>query len=189
MVSPEISRQPLSGANRPTRAPEERLALRFPALADWLRDRTWRRFDALAPRSPVRRRLIARGVERGVSAYNRRDWPAWRLAHHPRATFHPPPALVESGAAEPVYHGPEDFQRLVGEWLEAWGEFRVEPRELIDTGDRIVLLGNIVGEGAHSRVPIGGRRAWVWQLEKGRISSQWEFDGHAEALAVAGVTK
>lgn len=154
MVSTEISRQRLSGANRPTRAPEERLAIRLR-----LRNRTWRRFEALAPRSPVRRRLIARAVERGVSAYNRRDWPAFGLAFHPRASFHPPAALVESGTAD-----------------------------LIDAGERIVLLGEIVGEGAHSGVPIGGRRAWVWQHEKGRIESQWEYDGHAEALAAVGVT-
>lgn len=121
MVSTEISRQRLSGANRPTRAPEERLAIRLR-----LRNRTWRRFEALAPRSPVRRRLIARAVERGVSAYNRRDWPAFGLAFHPRASFHPPAALVESGTAD-----------------------------LIDAGERIVLLGEIVGEGAHSGVPIG----------------------------------
>ena len=39
-------------------------------------------------------------------------------------------------------------------WWDAWAEYRVETAELIDLGDRIVVLGQQFGRGRESGVEV-----------------------------------
>jgi ketosteroid isomerase-like protein len=65
----------------------------------------------------------------------------------------------------------------------------VETTELIDLGDRFVLLGSVRTRGSGSGVRLTQSFAWVTTLEKGKVSHQYEYLDHAEALEAAGLTE
>jgi hypothetical protein len=55
--------------------------------------------------------------------------------------YYPYREFVEAGLAEPVYHGPSGYRAYIEATYDVWGTgVRLEPTELIDLGDRVVLL-------------------------------------------------
>jgi ketosteroid isomerase-like protein len=89
----------------------------------------------------------------------------------------------------PTTHvGTDGLRRMFAEADEVWEEFRVEPLELIDAGDRVIVVVRIVGKGKGSGVEVREQSAQVWALRDGRIV-RWEIgyaDRH-EAVEAAGV--
>jgi ketosteroid isomerase-like protein len=77
--------------------------------------------------------------------------------------------------------------QFVDEWLMAWGLFRGEPRELIDLGDRLVLLGEAVGRGKESGVQLRQSYAVVLTFQGGRVIREQYYADHAEALEAVGL--
>jgi hypothetical protein len=63
----------------------------------------------------------------------------------------------------------------------------VEPVELIDMGDRIVLLADLRVRGQASRVALTGKIATVSAMEHGRIVRVEAYLNHADALQAAGL--
>ena len=51
-----------------------------------------------------------------------------------------------------TYAGIEGIGAMLAERDEVWGEFRMEPDEFVDAGDRVVAVGRWVGKGSGSRV-------------------------------------
>jgi hypothetical protein len=45
-------------------------------------------------------------------------------------------------------------RRALETWLDAWAEYRMETRELIDLGDRVVVLSQQFGRGKVSGVEV-----------------------------------
>jgi SnoaL-like domain len=77
-----------------------------------------------------------------VEAFNRRDLDAFQLGWHPDCEFHPPREFVDAGHAEPCYRGAAGYRDYLLSVAEAWGDSaQVEPVELIDLADRLLLLG------------------------------------------------
>ena len=73
---------------------------------------------------------------------------------------------------------------------EVWGtETRFQPTELIDLGDRFVVLADAPLRAQGSGVPLTLEFAYVTTLKDGLIARQQEFHDHAEALIAAGVPK
>ena len=142
----EAVRQPLAVRERSSRTLDQRLALRFP----WLATTSARLFGRLAPTSRIRRALVSRNARLGAEAFNRRDFEALLLIYHPEAEFRAPRALAESSVVKASYRGYEGYVEFFREWLSAWGDYRMRPREVIDLGDRIVVFDEIVGRGAGS---------------------------------------
>ena len=52
------------------------------------------------------------GMRIGVEAYNRRDLDAVVINYHPDLEYYPYREFVESGLAEPCYHGPSGYTDL-----------------------------------------------------------------------------
>jgi hypothetical protein len=132
-----VVRKPLSVREDSGRALNQRVALRAPWVSDlgaWL-------IGKLPPTSRIRQTAIWHAVRQGAEAFNRRDFDAVLIGRHPDAEYHPPRELVEGGGLEATYRGDDGYLRFVNEWLSAWGEFGGEPRELIDVGSHLVLIG------------------------------------------------
>ena len=92
---------------------------------------------------------------------------------------------AESLDLEPVYRGRDGLRRLTESWREAWEEFRWEPDELVDLGDRLLVLGHQVGRGRGSGVRTSHPHATIVTLERGRaclIRFLWDW-GEAEREA------
>jgi ketosteroid isomerase-like protein len=73
---------------------------------------------------------------------------------------------------------------------EVWGrENTLKPVELIDLGDRIVILADGQMRAQRSGVPLAEEFALVATLKDGRIHRLQEYYGHGEALEAAGLSE
>jgi hypothetical protein len=181
----EVVRKPLRVRERSSRTLDQRLALRFPRLVDAYA----RLFGRLPPSSRLRQAFMWRNARLSVEAINRRDLDSLLMGHyHPDFEVHPQRGLVEAGFAEPCYRGPAGYREWVSSWFEAWGaDMRVEPVELIDLGERIVLLAELRLRGQASGVAFTGEFASVVTLKHGRALRDEGYVNHAEALEAVGL--
>ena len=71
---------------------------------------------------------------------------------------------------------------------EVWGtDVRLEPTELIDLGDRFVLLADMPMRAQASGIALAETYAGVSTLKDGKVIRQDDFLDHAEALAAVGL--
>jgi ketosteroid isomerase-like protein len=130
--------------------------------------------------------VLVRAARLNYEAINRGqvDRPAARC--HPEVEIHI--ASAETGVdLEPVYRGREGLARLNDKWREAWEEFRWEPVELIDFGDRVVMLARQIGRGKGSGAEVELEHASVVTFDQGwavRIQFYWDWE-QAERAARA----
>ena len=180
----EFVRKPLQVTDRRTRTFDQRLGLRFP----WALDATFRMLDRLKPGSRIRQALMWRGTRLGVEAYNRDDLDAVVINYQPDIEYYPYREFVEAGLAEPCYHGPSGYRAYIEATYEVWGtEIRLEPTELIDLGDRFVLLADMPMRAQASGIALTETYAGVSTLKDGKVIRQDDFLTHAEALAAVGL--
>ena len=180
----EFVRKPLRVTERSTRTLDQRLGIRFPRLAA----ASARLIGKLPPSSRVRQAALWRTARLGVEAYNRRDLDAVTIAYQPDLEYYPYREFVESALAEPCYHGPSGYRAYIEATYDVWGtEVRLEPTELIDLGDRLVLLADMPMRAQASGVALAQTYAGVSTLKDGRVIRQHDFLNHAEALEAVGL--
>jgi ketosteroid isomerase-like protein len=180
----DFVRRPLRVGDRSSRTLDQRLAIRFPRLAA-----VWARLLVrLPPQSRVRQAALERTVRLAVQAYNRRDLDAVAISYHPDLEYYPYREFVEAALAEPCYRGPAGYRSYIEATNEVWGDdVRLEPTELIDLGDRIVLLADMPMRAQASGVPLAQTYAGISTLRDGRVIRQQDFLNHAEALEAVGL--
>jgi ketosteroid isomerase-like protein len=184
MSSDQIVRKPLRVRESSSRTLDQRLSLRFPGLSA----ASFRLIGKLPPRSRLRQAALWRGIQLAVEAYNRRDLDAVAISFQPDLEYYPYREFVEAGLAEPCYHGPAGYRTYISGTYEVWGaDVRLEPTELIDLGDRIVMLADMPMRAQASGVPLGESYACVSTLKDGRVIRQRDFLDHAEALEAVGL--
>jgi hypothetical protein len=184
MTSDQIVRKPLRVRESPSRTLDQRLSLRFPRLAA----ASSRMIGKLPPRSRLRQAALWRAMRVAVEAYNRRDLDAVAIGFPPELEYYPYREFVEAGLAEPCYHGPTGYRTYIEGTYEVWGaDVRLEPTELIDLGDRIVMLADMPMRAQASGIPLGETYACVSTLKDGRVIRQRDFLDHAEALEAVGL--
>jgi ketosteroid isomerase-like protein len=86
------------------------------------------------------------------------------------------------------YVGKEGMRRLIADKDEVWAEFRTEPDQIVDRGDRVVVVGRCFAKGKESGIEVEQPTAHVVTVRDGRIV-RWEMgytEGH-EALEAAGL--
>jgi ketosteroid isomerase-like protein len=184
--SVEIVRKPLRVRERSGRTLDQRLAIRFPRLAT-----AWIRLIAkLPPRSRVRQAAVWRGIRLAVEAYNRRDLELVVIGYHADLEYYPYREFVQAALAEPCYHGPSGYRTYIAASDEVWGaDTRLEPGELIDLGDRFVVLADMPMRAQASGVPLTERYAGVSTLKNGKVICHRDFLDHAEALEAVGLSE
>lgn len=76
------------------------------------------------------------------------------------------------------------------EFVEAleqdFSELRYVADEVVEQGDRMVVLGHIVGRGRYSNLPFKAQFGHVWTIRDGRATRMEAFLDQAKALEVAG---
>jgi ketosteroid isomerase-like protein len=123
-------------------------------------------------------------VQLASEAYNRRDLDAVVIGYHPEVEYHPARNWVEAGFFEPCYRGPEGYREYVATTAEVFGaEVYFKPAELIDLGERIVVLATAPMRAQASGVPLTETFAYVWTVKDGKIIRLQEYYDHDEALA------
>lgn len=165
---------------------DQRLLLRFPRLtAVYVR---------LVGRLPTGSRLrlvaIRRGVRLGVEAYNRRDLEAAVIGWDPGFEYHPGREWVEAGLVESCYPGLEGYRRYaVAADGVAGGRHALRLVELIDIGERLLILADAPTRPQPSNAPPSDPFATVAELEGGRVIRAREYFDHAEALEAAALSE
>jgi ketosteroid isomerase-like protein len=175
-------RQPFTVRERSHRTLDQRLALRFPRLLAPL----LRLVAKLPPRSRLRQAAMLRALRQGIEAYNRRDMAAVGIAYHPEFEYHPARNFVEAGLLEPSYRGIEGHTAYVAGTAEVFGtEVYVKPTELVDFGQRIVVLSDVPMRAQASGIELTESFALVSTFKDGLVIRIEEYYDHAEALEAA----
>jgi ketosteroid isomerase-like protein len=90
---------------------------------------------------------------------------------------------------EPVFRGREGVTQMVAMLRDAWSEWRFEPQQFVDAGERVVVFARIVAEGGTSGIPIEMETAHLWTIRDGRAVSLHVHRSRAEALKAAGLSE
>jgi ketosteroid isomerase-like protein len=85
-----------------------------------------------------------------------------------------------------VYEGHDGLRRLGAEVQEVWGEFRIEPEQFVDAGDRVIVIEVRLGRGSGSGVEVEQRSGVIWTLRDGKVVGMETDLDPEEALEAAG---
>jgi ketosteroid isomerase-like protein len=88
-----------------------------------------------------------------------------------------------------TYAGLEGFRRNWLDWLEPWATYRTSIDELIDAGDRVVLLLRDRGRRADMDAEVEIMGASTATIRDGKIARWEDYADRATALEAAGVAK
>ena len=144
--------------------------------------------DRLPPGSRVRKAAIARLARLALDAFNRRDLDAAMVGAHPDFEYHPNRDWVDAGLVEETYRGQEAYRRYVATVDEVWGgENYLTPDEVVDLGDRLVMLATGNMRAQASGVQLTEAFALVVTLKGGRAIRLQEYYDHGKALESVGL--
>jgi ketosteroid isomerase-like protein len=104
-------------------------------------------------------------VRRSFEAFNRRDADRLVALCHSDCEWLPFRAQLEGM----VYRGHEGVRRFLGDMDEDWSQFRIDPVELHELGDRVVAIGRIRALGRGSGVDVDSVAGFVVELRDGQI--------------------
>jgi uncharacterized protein len=85
-----------------------------------------------------------------------------------------------------VYEGHDGLRRLGAEVQEVWEEFRIEPEQFVDAGDRVIVIEVRRGRGSGSGVEVEQRSGVIWTLREGKVVGMETDLDPKEALEAAG---
>jgi ketosteroid isomerase-like protein len=117
-------------------------------------------------------------ARKGIEAYNRGDLDALFELITDDVEFVVPDTLANSGR----YVGRDGFQAMMGQWEEAWDEFRVEIEELVEEGDAVVVSVAQYGRGRGSGIETQMAAAHLMRFREGRLSGWRLCESPEEAL-------
>ena len=122
-------------------------------------------------------------VRKVFAALNRGDETALGLAHPEividatRSVFNPK-----------TYFGREGIRQWLADTNEIWEDMHTEQNEFIDAGDRVVVIGRLVGKGKGSGVEVESPNGTILTIRDGLvIRSETGYTSRREALEAAGL--
>jgi ketosteroid isomerase-like protein len=89
----------------------------------------------------------------------------------------------------------DDYQGYAGlaqwreDWSAAWDDWRWEPEEFIDVGDRVVAVLRVHAKGRGSGVDVERVDGAVWTLRNGKAVRLDYYGSKAEALKAVGLAE
>jgi ketosteroid isomerase-like protein len=183
MSQEHVARYPVPPVRpRSRRGLRHRLYLRFPRLARLYGAALWR----LPPGSRLRRELLGRAVRDGYEAYNRGDREAFLAVVDPDFEISLSGQVGGLGL-EDRYHAREGAMRFFAAIDEAFEGNWFELQEVIDFGDRYLLLARLRARGRESGVELVHAVGLFVTWSRGRIVRSDFYWSQDEALEAAGL--
>ena len=93
------------------------------------------------------------------------------------------------GDLETEYRTREGLIQSLRSWSEAWSDWALEPREMLDFGDRVLVRGRFVGRGRLSGVTTDEAGAIMFTLHRGWITRQHVYLGTDLPLEAAELSR
>ena len=163
------------------RTPDERLFVRLPGLYHLLADRLMRL--PLGPR--LRRWYLTNSVVRGCAAANRRDFDLMLTGWADDIDYR-----AAEGAPDdhgPI-HGKAEMRAYMQDWIDTFDQFKVEPLEVIDSGqDQVIAVLRSSGRAKLSGVETDLTYAALYTIRDGKIARGREYWTKEQALEAAGL--
>jgi ketosteroid isomerase-like protein len=93
------------------------------------------------------------------------------------------------GSPATTYRGLDGFRATWCDWLAPWASYRTEIQDLIDVGDRVVVLARDYGRREPGAPEVEQRNAAVWTVSDGLIVRAEFYADRDEGLAAVGLAK
>jgi ketosteroid isomerase-like protein len=94
---------------------------------------------------------------------------------------------IVPGPGGATYHGHDGVRQLWTDARTIFGDFRNDPEELFDAGDRVVAFVCVRGRGSLSGAPVEARIAHLMTFRGGLVVRVESFEDREEALRKAGL--
>jgi ketosteroid isomerase-like protein len=94
---------------------------------------------------------------------------------------------IAGGEQESV--GLDDMGRTVKEWMQSWEQVTNVPEQIIDAGDRVVVIAEWRGRGKVSGAFTKWRHGAVWTLRDGKVISLISYTDPTDALKAVGLSE
>ena len=94
-----------------------------------------------------------------------------------------PPDAVERGTR----HGLDSFGTAAESVADTFEGVAVDIDEMLDAGDRVVVLATLHGRGRGSGADVERRQGYIWTLRDGKATRFEWFNTPGEALRAAGL--
>ena len=88
-----------------------------------------------------------------------------------------------------AYTGKEAFIANLAKLEESFEELRLEPLEVVDLGEKIVVVVSMSGRGRGSSAPVEMTFSQLWSLRDGKAVSLRDYATKAEALEAVGLSE
>jgi ketosteroid isomerase-like protein len=174
-------RQRIRFRDRPRRSLDERLTLRFPAIAHYIAARISR----LPPSSRLRQWFLAQSTSRGFAATKRGDLDvALRTFYDPNVEWHGTVGGLDEGR---IFRGHSEVIKGFEDYFETWERIELRPEEIIDTGDELIVFVHEVARGRESGIVVETDTGTVSSFRDGKIIRVRSYMDRAEALEAAGL--
>ena len=98
-------------------------------------------------------------------------------------------AVARTSLEAPSGAGLRGLRVIWLEWLAPWESYRVEVEDVIDAGDRAVVLIRDFGRQEGSRAEVSIRAGAVWTVRDGRIARVEFYSDRSEAIQAAGLSR
>jgi ketosteroid isomerase-like protein len=129
-------------------------------------------------------------VRRWVEAINAGDADALVELADPEVDYLP---YLGSLAGDSGYRGHEGLRQYVRDLTEAWTWYDVEPYELRDLGDDVLMVGRLEARGRSSGLRVKEEMAWLHSFREGTGPGRYLrlrfFATTREALEAAGLSE
>ena len=124
-------------------------------------------------------------VRAAYAAFNRRDFKAVSEFLHPELEWHPYLGAVEGS----IYRGRDAVVKMWSDLDDSFGgSLRVEPVEVIDRGEQIIVVIDAHGTGSGSGAEVRQSWAQVATLRDGLIWHVEPYPDRLSALEAAGLS-
>lgn len=173
---------------RPSTRTRRKFDERVWALAPGLIPITTRAILRLPIDSRIRRALIRYWVQRSYEIVNRRDFDLALSGQHPEVVIRwsgDPAAGIAPDLVGRELRGHEGFRRAWNAWLESFEDLQLEPNEVTDLGDRLLIGVRSVGRGTVSGVLVEQRGFTLYTFSDGLVAGQEFFSDREQAERAA----
>jgi ketosteroid isomerase-like protein len=118
-------------------------------------------------------------IKAGFEAHNRGDLDAMVELYDPDVVFE---TLLLG-----TRHGNQSIRLIYEENQKTMAGYDVVPVELIDAGDKVVAVAQMVGAGSSSRIALDDQFAFVFTFKGERVIREQAFRNREEAVEAAGL--
>ena len=134
----------------------------------------------------VMRLVAAPGVDLVQALRDDNTSTAWAEANE--RFFRPDFKSVRGGLPDgKTYTGLDGLRDMWLEWLAPWTTYRVEAEDVIDLGDRVLLLAHVFGRLRGSEAEVENTVASVYTVRDGKIARAEFYIDRTEALEAVGL--